>query len=535
MQEVGLIIEVCQVYPLPGSTPNSVWGCLVVSQEDVSHKNVGGHQLCQQVLPTLFIPEKSRLVPRLTPEEKSRLFSDAVHIFHPEIGLANLGKPIQFETLIKAPTERDSLSRTPEPSAFIPRDISLYQVIPVTKEDVLSQLEEVVGVSDVSDQPLDFVEKIRLKLYEMLLSEEGGSQLDLRKMSLIKKIEKSLGTERGDGKNWSVRMQEDFEDLETRNNKEIDKLLDMLKKNPEEGLKYAVPLDNEGLSRGDNFGSGSFTLGKIWNSLTLTSQTHGIGNGGSSIAESHFQKLREQYHKMAKDLITKGEYEKAAFVYLKLLKQHWNAAQTLEEGHHYAKAATIYLEYCKNKEKAAECLEKGNMIREAIPLYRDLKEYEKIGDLHLQLKQESEAKKAYVTAKDLHLGKGRYIEASTILNNKMNLAAEAREVLLIGWQRKQKSDCLSLYFQYAENEEMLKQSIKQVREGLSSSNSRAFLKVLRKEQKRNQDLKKYVLQTAYSVIAEYAKHDKRIVGMLRSFIPADPDLQNDISRFSTKR
>lgn len=530
-----MVIEVCQVYPLPGSTPNSVWGCLVVSQEDVSPENVGGYQLCQQVLPTLFIPEKSRLVPRLTPQEKSRLFSDAVHIFHPEIGLANLGEPIQFEILIKAPTERDSLRRTPEPSTFIPRDISLYQVISVAKEDVLSQLEEVVGVSDVSDQPLDFVEKIRLKLYEMLLSEEGGSQLDLRKMSLIKEIEKFLGTEGGDGKNWSVRMQKDFEDLAARNNKEIDKLLDMLKKNPEEGLKYAVPLDSEGLSRGDNFGRGSFTLGKIWNSLTLTSQTHGMGNGGSSIDASHFQKLSEQYQKMAKDLIAKGEYEKAAFVYLKLLKQHWNAAQTLEEGHLYAQAASIYLEYCKNKEKAAECLEKGNMIKEAIPLYQDLKKYEKVGDLYLQLKEESEAMKAYAAAKDLHLEKERYIEASTILHNKMGAPTEARGVLLNGWQRIQNSDCLRLYFQYAENEEVLRQSIGQVRDDLSPYHCRAFLKVLRKESKRNPNLKKYVLQTAYSVIAEHAKHDKRIVGMLRTFIPEDADLQNDISRFYVKR
>lgn len=533
-QQLGLVLEEYQVYPLPGPIPNSVWGCLVVSQESFSPEAVGVYQLCQQVSPTLFIPEKSILIPSLTAEDKAQLFSDAVHLFHPEIGLANLGDPVRFEDLFEKPTEHHYAMRSHEPSVFIPQNISLYQVIPDTNEDVLHSLEQAVGTSDVSDQPLDLVEKARLKLYKLFLSEEEKNQLDVRKIPFMEGIEKLLGKGDHDEKDWSTKMQNDFADLDARNKKEFDQLLDLLKNNPEEGLKYAIPLDETGTSRGHSSHSSTYLFSKIWSSLSLASRpsTGGVGYISSN---NQFHELNVQYQKTARELIEKGEYEKAAFVYLKLLKQHWTAAETLENGHLYRQAASIYLDYCNNKEKAAECLEKGNMTREAIRLYHELEKHEKVGDLSSQLNEKAEAMEAYRRATDNHLDKKRYVDASIIFRNKMNSPEEAQQALLTGWQRKRATDCLNLFFKYTDGEEELKKVIGEVRLDLSSASCRSFLKVLRRQQEGNPGLKGFILDTAYTVIAEHVNEDKQVLSVLQKFVPSNADLEKDISRYYVKK
>lgn len=57
-------------------------------------------------------------------------------------------------------------------------------------------------------------------------------------------------------------MQQDYEDLERRNQKLVDKFLDLLRNNPAEALKYAIPLDENGSVRGGN--NSSFTLSRRW-------------------------------------------------------------------------------------------------------------------------------------------------------------------------------------------------------------------------------------------------------------------------------
>ena len=66
-----------------------------------------------------------------------------------------------------------------------------------------------------------------------------------------------------DEKNNTVEdWQKDYENLAERNQNQLDKLLKMLNDNPEEALKYAIPLDPNNSSRGG--AQGGFTLNKRW-------------------------------------------------------------------------------------------------------------------------------------------------------------------------------------------------------------------------------------------------------------------------------
>ena len=130
--------------------------------------------------------------------------------------------------------------------------------------------------------------------------------------------------------------------------------MDLMKNNPEEALKYAIPLDNDNTSRGGDIGEMGW--GRRWGNFSLFGNSGiGSGSGGGSLdVGDHFQQLERQYYDTARQLIGEKKYKKAAFIYMKLLRNYHLAASTMEQGKHYEEAATIYLKYNNNKEKAAE-------------------------------------------------------------------------------------------------------------------------------------------------------------------------------------
>src|ERR1700761_8084029 len=85
---------------------------------------------------------------------------------------------------------------------------------------------------EFNDKPLGWGEKIKLGLLKLLF---GSS--DKIKASENRIIQS---------------LQEKLEDLERRNQSEVEKLMELFKNNPDEALKYAIPLDGEGTTRGGN-------------------------------------------------------------------------------------------------------------------------------------------------------------------------------------------------------------------------------------------------------------------------------------------
>ncbi len=540
IQNFGLALNTIEVFPIPDIEPNSIWGCLIITNKSIDNKNIGKNETCQLMASSLFIPERTKLFPIISDLELKALFQTDRCVIHPEFGLVELKEPLGFKEIMVVPLQKKRFVTRPQKTVFIPQQVKSFQVKPLSPEESLKKLEENTfpKKEKMEDKPLNTVEKGKLGLYKLFFKKSNNSS-DQEKIertgvfSMLSGIVRSLGK---DGDSWADSIQNNFEDLENRNRKEIDKLLDLLKNNPEEGLKYAIPLDDKGTSRGGEI-QGGFSMSRRWSEFSLFGNGSGSGIGSGSIdLGNHFNVLEDQYRNTALALIAQGDSKKAAFVYMKLLKDNYLAAKTLEDGKHYQEAASLYLKE-NNKRKAAECYEKGNMIAEAITLYETLKENEKVGDLHVLINDKQQADVFYKMVIDDYLTRYQHLKASSVYRNKINDVAEAQYLLLQGWKSNKDSfNCLKSYFSHIDSVKALGSEIRTIyKNDVVELNREVFLSVMKHEYKKKNELSDEIKEMAYEIIAKQIAINPSIVSELKEFNTTDKQLVKDTLRFKVRK
>jgi hypothetical protein len=534
IQLMKLSLSQVEVYALPGTLANTVWGCLIIHESEKSKPDIGRNAYLQVAHNYLFLPERAVLHPRLSPEEAKKLFGGKYHFLHPAIGFVELESPVDWTDVIHPPELISRRLERPSPSPFIPKGIKTFQVKANTPEGTLESFEKDFPREKFSDKPLNPFEKAKLFLYRQFLRRkeaDAGSGAGTGKKPTPSMAESILNRLSGKGGRLAENLRKNYEELEKRNQKHLDRLLGMLKKDPGEALKYAVPLDHEGASRGG--AAGTFNMEKRWFDFSLFGSGWGGGSGAAVFADDSYRRLFEQYTNTAKELIKQKDYRKAAFVYLKLLKDYDKAAKTLEEGGLYSEAAAVYIKYCNNKVKAAECFEKGAMISNAIELHKELKNEEKVGDLYLQLRNTKEAYFYYGKVGANYLENHQYLKASLLYRNKMNDEALAQETLLKGWRAGRDAfNCLNNYFSNHRDIPQLVESIQDIYQNeVTPANREIFLRALQHEYKKQEASLASVKDIAYEIIVEEAKNNPAIVMELKGFNRKDKQLMKDAMRF----
>jgi hypothetical protein len=535
LQHIQINLNDVRVFAIPDTTPNSIWGCFVMMLHDFKEIKLPRIQNCQSLQGRLYLPEFSILHPKIHALEIEHLFSKNPHIFHPEFGLFELQTPLDWSEVLEIPlagsNEIIAPCRTPE----YPSTILKIEVKAIPPEELLKNLEQKVVPKKRSfkDEALNGKEKIRYNLLKSIFkpSKENKGK-GIRIKDWFKPVAYGMRSFLPKGKEQLQNMAQDFEDLEKRNESEMNKLLNMLKNNPEEALKYAIPIDFNGTSRGGN--AGLFKLGRQWGVFNLfgSNRNYGGGSGYISLKDEAVARLQNQYNESAKNFIADNKYDKAAFIYLKLLNNPYLAAKTLEDGQLYPEAASVYLKSVNSKHKAAECYEKGRMTTEAINLYKELAMHEKVGDLYTGLSNEKEANVHYnyvvVNYKEDH----KYLKASMILRSKMKNPAAAQELLLTGWlENRDPFNCINNYFNAIEEETELMQEIERIyKNHTDDDNITLFLKALRFEFKKSDALAKQTKEIAYQIISEQAAYHPKIVSELTAF-NKDGMITKDIMRF----
>lgn len=540
LQHAGLSPASANIYPIPDTQANTLWGCLIIGP-GITRDQVGRHQLCQAVNKHLFIAEHSVIYPAVSAAELDKLLGNGTYVFHPDFGMVELQEAFAPEKYIALPQMRSYHITCPADPIHIPAAIKSFLIQPQSPEEMLNELEEKIFPQHeaMKDKPLTIAEKIKLFLYRTVFSrkkigKDGYEQYVTEKSGWWQRIEqlaaKALNKDIGSG------MQEDFESLEDRNQAEVDKLLDMLAKNPEEALKYAIPLNETGGARGGQ--SYSFSLSKRWYDL-LWSSPNTTSGGGSGIIDlgDRYHDLQRQYVATAEALIKKGKYHDAAFVYMKLLKNPLKAAETLEEGKFYGDAVTIYLKHLGNKKKAAECYEKGNMTLKAIELYKELNEDEKTGDLYCVLAMKNEARLYYDKAAGKYLETHQYIKAATILHKKANDVPAAKEILLTGWTNgRDGANCLHYYFATIDDTEDIKTEVERLYStSVFSKNRMAFLGVVQQLHSKHAGIREPLREMGYEIVAAGLANNESIEAELRAFNPADKELLKDTMRYKNNK
>jgi tetratricopeptide (TPR) repeat protein len=532
IQAMGFHLPEIRVFPIPHQQPNSVWGCLVVAGIGRNKPDIGRNQFCQAVHGKLFIPEKSDLYPRLSDTELDKLLGGRLHVWHPAFGMVALEEEVDWKPFIQLPQERTLFVTKPVGSIFIPRQVRTFMVKPPAPEESLQSLEEqhFPKKEELKDKPLNLLEKGKLFIYKQLFSKDKeGSGEGTGKGSFLSKMEALGKIFSGSGK-WVDRMQQDFEDLEQRNQKQVDRLMDLFRKDPDEALKYAIPLDAEGTGRGAH--QGPLDLSKRWADFPLGGR-ESSGGGVNVLPSNIYNQLHDQYWKTAQDLEKRKEYKKAAFVYLKLLKAYFMAAQCLEKAGLYQEAASVYLRYCHNKPKAAECYEQGKMYEEAIAIYKELGELEKVGDLYMAINKRREAFEFYENVAARLTEQHRHLKAALLYKGKMNDLASARKVLLEGWNFNHDAfNCLNNYFSCIEDERELWPEIQRIHsEHVYSKNAETFVRVLRYEFDRHPALSESIRDMACGIIAAEVRSNPSIISELHGFHKDDRQLLKDTIRF----
>jgi tetratricopeptide (TPR) repeat protein len=398
----------------------------------------------------LYLPINAVLAPAIEESELAALLADedCVYVFHPVVGLVafDSARTLRVSDLlvVKAPPNVDWNHARPG-IGFVKR---LTAVEPVRTLDFNALLEaarddigsEAVDAERLPKSPLEPADGILSKL---LLG--GGAALSAIVRQLAKLVPKTATAPTWVNalQTWATKFRQRYlQGLDAIRNREILRLMQLLEKDPDEGLRYALPLSSDP-HRG---------LGTPGSRLTERKVGYSGGRSGDAadlwnLEEQHRQRLHQQYRQLVTRELHLGRHGRAAYILANLLGDHAAAASALEQGRFFREAATIYRERLHRPQEAARCLERGGLLTEAITLYEELKEWETVGDLYVRIEQFEAAAGAFENAVAQRRSAGDHLTAARLLEQKLDAADRAADELWRSWpSSKQAAQCLQAYF-----------------------------------------------------------------------------------------
>lgn len=221
--------------------------------------------------------------------------------------------------------------------------------------------------------------------------------------------------------------------LQGQRDQQIEKLLQMMKTNPDQALKFAIPVGAIGAAFRGLAMPGSRLLARLTD-FSLS----GLGGGGGPVdfwnIDYNLQiKLQQQYREQANREIAAGRYRRAAYIYAHLLSDFRGAAMTLEKGKYFHEAAVLYRDKLNNKTDAARCLTQAGQFQDAADLYWSMNKFEEAGEVWLEAGVPEKAEKMFRSAFQQQLAKGAVVSAANILDQRLDARGEAVSLLQRQW------------------------------------------------------------------------------------------------------
>lgn len=216
---------------------------------------------------------------------------------------------------------------------------------------------------------------------------------------------------------------------ETKRLNELKRLMNMLKFDPDKGLRYAIPFG----------GGGGAHRGISPPTNSLSPRDVQFGAGGSGPAD-HWDmpweiqaQLRQQYRELALRETQLGRHRRAAYIYAELLDDEVSAARVLEQGRFYREAAVVYQDRLKQPRKAADCFRKAGMWSEAVTIFESVGDWESTAKLYEELGEEEHARRAWLKMVCIAKDNGNYVEAAEVIETRLHDTDGAIECLDHGW------------------------------------------------------------------------------------------------------
>lgn len=399
----------------------------------------------------LFVPVEAAFEPPVADSEWNDLLpsDDSLFVWHPGCGLIRFEKQHQMTPadLFVSPTSRSTNWSVAEPGVAEPSRLQSLQA------DILPTIEQVLS-SGQDDIGSEGDRRSELPPSENEPSFGGLSRLmsvPFRPLAALAHwVEKNMSTSEHGTELYSKMAQwlDGLAQVTPRilqeREREIHRLLDKLKQDPDEGLKFALPMAGSP-------GRGIATPGSR---LSRRNVDFRLGSGSAGPVDDWQlnyelqQQLMAQYRAAAEREVRLGRFRRAAYIHAELLGNFNAAATVLEQGQHYHEAAALYRDRLDSPANAARCLERGGLLHDAIEIYLELKQMMKVGELYLRLDQKEEAYSAFRLAVEERLQNDDRLAAAEILHTSLEDTQAALTVLEEGWPHgPQAKKCLEQYFE----------------------------------------------------------------------------------------
>ena len=532
----ALDLSALSLYPLPGLQPDSLWGALLLWPEGASPPSlalVPGQAWVYSLGERLYHPEGSAIFPPLAEAELPGLLGSGRYFLHPVLGLVALEQALPWSALWQAPkVDYPAYQKPSSPPPYPSGELKAYSFKWAEGHDPMTQL---LGSPPQSLPPSLSPEERRKLDYYRQIFEGNASEGGFWGQTWQKLQQLFYGG--GDSEQLAA-MRQEYEALKAKAQQNpVDQLLKLLRDNPQEGLKYAPDFET-GLGRGpDNPSTNAWQLGRLREGFDLLGGSGRKSYGqGASLEADEAARLRQAYRATAEQLRQAGDYEKAAFVYLRLLKEPYLAISVLQDGKLYAQIALIYRDQLHSPLSAAEYFVKAKLYAEALPLYRAHKRELEAGDVCRLLGLDEEAKAHFEQAIAEKKANTRFFEAGDLARSRLDNLELARSLYLEGWhkaQARQRNDCLEAYLRSFEAQDW--PTVAQaLLEETRLEDSLSLTEVLHRCQSSQPQIPLRPL--AYRLISRYASQNTALLSYLPRFSPQDePFLLRDVAKHKLNR
>jgi tetratricopeptide (TPR) repeat protein len=388
---------------------------------------------CKVLAGRLYLPVDAMLHPPVTDAEIRALFPLPVNFIHPSFGISGFEEESarhvrDFLILPEGRTDDWNCAQAGQPPS--PSFTAVVLLQPPSIGDIFGGAEEEIGVEPFDvlppgpDEPREDTFSISRRHLRRLFAQGVAG---------ITRQWPHTGYRRtwiNDVEDWANRQINGVnEQIEKVRNKELNRLLHLLENDPEAGLRHAIPMNafaHRGIappgarlhSRPPNF-----NLGKL-------------GGGAAdfwNISPDLQEVLRRRYREMADREMQLGRHRRAAYIYAELLGDLVSAANALKQGRLFREAALLYEEHLQNPREAARCLAGGGLLTEALERYEKLGDWLEVANLHEKMGNEPAAHTAIRRVVDDHLSREDYLNASKLVEERLQASDEAIEILLRAW------------------------------------------------------------------------------------------------------
>ena len=339
------------------------------------------------------------------------------------------------------------------------------------------------------------------------------------------------------------------ESLQAERDRQIEKLLRLMARNPDLALKYSIPM---GGASGGGVGRGISSPGSKLSQHNVDFSLSNVAGGGRAvdpwnIRDDLRKRLLDSYREQARREIAAGRHRRAAYIYAHLLGDFAYAATILEQGKFYAEAATLYGKHLNRPRDQARCLVSAAQFPAAAAIYEELGDHIAAGDLWSKIAELEKAKDAYEKAIDAALGRSDIIAAAKLMDEKLHQRERAEQLLWQQWPYgAQTFDATALAFRWLGETNRHSEALERFQTTIDLANNNTFNTLLARFcahlscnypleslKIRAEDQCRLCISDGLDGASKQERENR--MEILRSLHPHDPFLQRDSRRFLDQR